>query len=495
MQVIPGGFSCLRPQQELMADRIREQIASRSQSSVHCAPTGTGKTLAYITGCLWSPARRAVILTHTKALQDQILRDFRREVVDVRGASNFQCGNHWGTCEDGMAMGCASQLCRYKAQFSHAASYRAIVTNYAMWAYNSQALGMVDALVCDEAHLLDRVLTDCCSLLLTHREAKDIGHRHGYCGPANSIGKALTSAVMHPDTAAQSTDERLRRKRNQEVLSAMLADKSDIVITENDKGVTVRTLWPVPWVRRLLAAGGRSLILASATISREYAVNTLGLKDSEYYAYASPFDPAKAPIYLLPSGRMSHDASEDAVSRVFRAACNICRQRESSKGIIHTVSYRRAREFVNFARNLFPEQAVRMIEDAPGTEHKRRYLESENDILVSASASTGYDFPDADCRWQIVIKAPYADLGDPLVRCRSQRKNSWLQVSMLDALVQMCGRNVRHAGDYGETFVVDSAACEALTHPQRVPEWVKARIRRLSAVSAIPKEEIACRLV
>lgn len=493
MQVVPGGFPRLREQQRIMAERIRDQIRDSAPASIHCAPTGTGKTLAYITGALWSPARRSVILTHTKALQNQILRDFHAEVCDVRGASNFQCQNSWGTCEDGMAIGCSSQTCQYRAQFVRAESFRAVVTNYAMWAYNAQVFGHVDALICDEAHLLDQVITDACSLKLDARESKPVLGCDGFCGPVHSISKKIREALSQSPEYGSSTQDKLRRKRNQEIAAAMIASKSEVVVQRSDSGIVIRTLWPAEWVERLLLKQAKSVVLTSATLGEEYCGQTLGLDQVPYYSYPSPFDPSRAPVYLLPCGRMSHTVSDETLARVFGAACRIAGMRQSTKGIIHTVSYRRARQFVEFARNRFPEQALRMFEDAQGSRVKEEFLQSANGILVSASASTGHDFADDACRWQVVVKAPFADMSDPLVRMRSTQSRSWMEISMLDALVQMCGRNVRHEDDYGETFIVDTVACAAMeSHLRRMPEWVKSRVRKLSAVSAIPKEENVC---
>ncbi|MCZ6775551.1 MAG: DEAD/DEAH box helicase [Ignavibacteria bacterium] len=74
-----------RPQQEAMAGAIANALVIRQHLTVE-APTGVGKTLAYLVPAILyatSTGRKAIISTHTKTLQEQI---FQKDIPVVRSS-------------------------------------------------------------------------------------------------------------------------------------------------------------------------------------------------------------------------------------------------------------------------------------------------------------------------------------------------------------------------------------------------------------------------
>ncbi len=97
-----SGFE-YRPQQHRMAQAIAEALESNSHLLVE-APTGVGKSLAYLVPAIVHAVknkRKAIISTHTKTLQEQLLRkdlpivrsllDFDFEAVTFKGRGNYLC--------------------------------------------------------------------------------------------------------------------------------------------------------------------------------------------------------------------------------------------------------------------------------------------------------------------------------------------------------------------------------------------------------------------
>jgi ATP-dependent DNA helicase DinG len=92
-----------RPQQLQMAQAIADALESRTHLLVE-APTGVGKSLAYLVPAIAyavANKRKAIISTHTKNLQEQLLRkdlpivrsllDLEFDAVTFKGRSNYLC--------------------------------------------------------------------------------------------------------------------------------------------------------------------------------------------------------------------------------------------------------------------------------------------------------------------------------------------------------------------------------------------------------------------
>lgn len=101
-----------RSQQAEMASAISSAL-ERPDMLVCEAPTGVGKSLAYlIPGAIWARSEGKVVMvsTHTRNLQDQILRrdlpllrrltDRRIEVAVLKGRGNYLCRRRWESARD-----------------------------------------------------------------------------------------------------------------------------------------------------------------------------------------------------------------------------------------------------------------------------------------------------------------------------------------------------------------------------------------------------------
>jgi Rad3-related DNA helicase len=77
-------------------------------------------------------------------------------------------------------------------------------------------------------------------------------------------------------------------------------------------------------------------------------------------------------------------------------------------------------------------------------------------ILVSPSMATGWDFPDDECRWQIIVKLPYPDTRGNIIKARSKQDPDFTSYLVMQQLIQACGRGVRSDHDWCETFVTDN---------------------------------------
>ena len=120
-------------------------------------PTGSGKSCISVLIAKMSGAR-ACILTATKGLQDQLMRDFGSIASVVKGQNNFRCtlvptlNADEGPCHDGML--CAysrSGGCAYREQLKKALDAQIVITNYAYYLAQtrySSGLGEFGLVVC-----------------------------------------------------------------------------------------------------------------------------------------------------------------------------------------------------------------------------------------------------------------------------------------------------------------------------------------------------------
>ena len=132
----PLHFRKLRPQQEEVLERL---MASTHRVDVAALPTGTGKSLLAIAYARMT-GLPAVVLTSTRALQDQYALDFPAPLTyDVRGMGNYPCraldtgSCDVGPCLDGEACVWREAGCAYYDRIRRAAAHPIVVTNYAFW--------------------------------------------------------------------------------------------------------------------------------------------------------------------------------------------------------------------------------------------------------------------------------------------------------------------------------------------------------------------------
>jgi Rad3-related DNA helicase len=93
-------------------------------------------------------------------------------------------------------------------------------------------------------------------------------------------------------------------------------------------------------------------------------------------------------------------------------------------------------------------------------------------ILVSPSVQEGFDFPDDDARWQIILKVAVMDSRDPLTRARLDADRSYRDSLVVEDVLQMAGRPVRSDRDWAETAIFDDHWAYLRNAP--FPAWFKA---------------------
>ena len=90
-------------------------------------------------------------------------------------------------------------------------------------------------------------------------------------------------------------------------------------------------------------------------------------------------------------------------------------------------------------------------------EHAKRVKANEASVLVAANLTEGWDGRDDLCRFILMPKVPFPNLGDKRTKLRMQEDSRSFDHQALVAVVQGAGRGVRHREDFADTWILDGA--------------------------------------
>jgi ATP-dependent DNA helicase DinG len=494
---LPPKFTAWRSAQWEAISRV---LDSPERFVCLCAPTGFGKTLVGIAAAQMS-GRRTVYLTSTKGLQDQIaVADFPDNSTDIRGMQNYRCEIpaefqfpaytrvNDAPCQSGASCRLKANGCRYFDQYRKAQQADIVVTNYQCWMYDKKrggkGLGMdkpVEMLIMDEAH---DSIGEVCSYLSVTLERKDC-LAAGLTWPQNGyqqqewvdwaeywkdrLEERVEELQAEVQAGAGNTYTLLHEIRELRDLARKLAQVADMqeewVIEGKDqdrhdngtsKTVTFDPLWPRRYAESVLFRGVPKVVLVSATV-RPKTAELLGVPESElaFEEYGSSFPVERRPVIHVPTVRMNYRTEQDdrQMALWLRMIDLLLDRRADRNGIVHTVSYRRARFLVDNSRH-----RGRMLVHGTDTraETIERFRRSEpGTVLVSPSVDTGYDFPYAMSEYQIVAKLPWPDTRGAVMKARTKGDREYGAYLTAQTLQQMTGRVMRAEDDMGETICVD----------------------------------------
>lgn len=477
------------------------------------APTGSGKSLIYMAAQqLFSG--RTVILTSTKGLQDQLGTDFGSVgLQDLRGQRNYPChalepggdfSHLWPshsqpaapTCEDGPChVGAACPLkeagCEYYDRIRLAAG-RLLVTNYALWlaqARYGQGLGKVDLLICDEAHQLPDELAGSLTIKIDKwllaavgietspqgtsvQEWRDWGRYHG-----QRLRKRLES--LPKPSSGQEVKYRRRMKSAEKLLGQLEEmEPGNWVPDHTDQSWVWEVLNPSAYAEQLLYQGAGRVVLLSATLTPK-TLHLAGIQDATVWECPSRFPVSRRPVWYIPTVRVDARLKPLEAGVWIKRIDQIISPRQSVKGLVHTVSYKRRDQILAgssymghmVTHSQVPGDVARVV--------KRFKLLDKAGVLVSPSLTTGWDFPHEQCRYQIICKLPFPDTRSAIMQARCEIDPELLLYLTAQALVQTVGRGMRDAGDWCETFIIDDH-WQWFHQKARhlMPAWFLAAIKR-----------------
>lgn len=522
---LPAQFTAWRPGQP---EAILHAIDTDKRFAGMVLPTGFGKSLVYM-AIAFLTQRRTVVLTSTLALQRQLAREFA--VINaalVQGQRRYLCkalevggelygqfhesGRHretmvdHGPCHLGVQCSLKEAGCDYFDALSAARDADIVVTNYAWWMslYTNPAYALrPDQLVLDEAHAGPDALADAIGahvsaklLAAVLQEPLPRAHALDEAGWVAWARQRVTVLNRRLEGTQPRTRDAVVAVRNAQALlremQRVAAIKPELLlISETTEGLKFDVVWAATFAEPWLFRRVPHVIMTSATMTRKTA-DLMGVLDRDLTMYEAGdgFPVARRPVHIVPARRPPWGDAlrvDHTIDRVAQAALlehidTIIDQRLDRKGIIHCTSYlrrdwllshsRHRDRMVTHGRHDTAQQIAKFKRAAPGA------------ILVSPAVTTGYDFPYAECEYQILVKIPFPDSRDPVTKARSIVDKRYPAHLAMQELIQSCGRGMRAADDQCETFITDGHAIWFLSkNADLAPNWFKRAVRRHDAGS------------
>lgn len=483
-------FPSWQPGQEGAFQAGMEWLAGPKRFLAVDAPTGSGKSLLAVL-LAHVGNRRALILNHSRGQQDQYATFGRIGAVDLKGQRNYECladstpANRvwcdWGHCHDDDEVEAQCGLkrggCLYFDRLREAILSKLAVTNYACYLaladYTAKGIGPRDLVVCDEAHLALGALESHQQVRLLYDSLKQIDME--FPGSTDSIKD-------WQEWIEEVLDSRRVRKRLKGDFEAILnADKSWIV-EQDGSGFLFSPLQPES---ATLFPAGSKVLLMSATLTPK-TLKMLGVPEeqTEWIHVPSYFPLRSIPVTHVNTVRVNARSSSDDIAWWRHRIDQIIEKRLDRKGIVHTVSYDRARYLLENSTHrdrMLGHTAFNTRQVVEKYKHDRFPW-----ILVSPSLTTGWDFPDDECRYIIIGKVPYQYTNRELIRRRQEVDKEYTSYLAMETLVQEAGRGMRREDDWCEVFIVDDSwRWFWKQYKKFAPQWFWPRVQ--GSVEGIPE--------
>lgn len=470
----PEKYEKWRPAQEQVIEII---LHDEHRVSAICQGTGGGKTGGYVAGALISK-KPTCIVTESKGLQQQLMDDFSGcGMVSLMGRKNYICGMKDDyTCEDGYPAQCPyrnTPMCpSSQAEMRMATSYLG-VTNYAKWTHSrkfGQGMNHWQQVIFDEGDVAYDALADAMQVTLHHKEVNktlgmdfleqvdDFKPWKSWAGAAKDVASDALVLARRKMIGANPSVADIRHFNHMTNLVRRLntlatASARDWVVDQVDRGFQFDPISPGRYCESALLLRVPRVVIISATIRpKTMFMLGIGQDNFSFREFPSEFDPARSPVYWVPTMRVDGKAHD--LSQLWLKHDQIAARRRDVKGIVHTISYNRRDQILEqsrFASSMFVnergEPPTRMVDEFK--------MADPGAILVSPSVGRGYDFPDDHCRWQLVLKVPF-EPPSKIQKARQAVDKEYVYYRAMQYLVQAFGRDMRGPKDWSERFICDN---------------------------------------
>lgn len=507
-----------RAQQVQILDFVKSSISDGKKFIMVDAPTGVGKSYAAIMTAEWyrteySKKAKTDIITNTKMLQDQYVKDFSF-AANLKGKNNYWCRKQNMGCGDAQIINKANntkcEMCPHKlAQTKFLKSPLSLtnfhlMTSYSMYSPDLMAERDSKLLIIDEAHAFEETFCDFISSIFSERSLKQLDIWQDWMerdlDGITSIEDLAdyVSKVIIPNLESkcatileEAKTIRSRPKKIELIKKADHADKSMCKYNRfiNDRHnfstnwtfesdldqygktrIVVEPIWGNIYLKEMFWDEYDHVILMSGTLlDKELFSFIMGIESDEsaYLDLPCPFDSEKRPIVYLKFGKMSYYNKKETFSRAVPILNKILEKNIKYKGIIHTSTY----ELSNWIKSSISDSRLLFHDSATRDKSLEKHISSQFEtVLVSPSMINGIDLKDELSRFQVILKVPFPNLTSMKIKKRLETKPEWYNWKTLIDLLQAYGRSIRNNDDWAETYILDECFDQILNN-KTVPQY------------------------
>ncbi len=397
------------------------------------------------------------------------------------------------------------EVCEYWKQKCDALNHKYPVMNYSYFlgeTMYAKDFGKRSIMICDEAHNMEDELMRFIEFTMSDKDLKMINSRipdgdmpvedwiEQISEWKANLSLELKTTMEKAKQGKGGNDTLAKMKRLEEkvekcgfVTDELSSDSENWVIEFGEKlgskSVTFRPIFVRRWTEKFFTMADRFLLQSATIIDAKAMAAGLGIVEEScmFIRTGMEFAPEKRPIYYAPVGKMTKDEIDSNLPKMLSEIEGLMEKYPGKKGVIHTHTYR-IQEYL--LKNLKSKRVIANRSDAPFERNSiiRKFIHSKEPlVLITPSAYEGMDFRDDMCRWQVICKVPYPNLGNKQVRMRMELDNRWYQWKTVLRLVQTYGRGTRSKDDWCDTYLLDKSF-ETLARFNRelFPEWFKEAV-------------------
>lgn len=232
------------------------------------------------------------------------------------------------------------------------------------------------------------------------------------------------------------------------------------------------------FLKKFIWSRGRRRLVTSATIPFRNNIGRwaerIGLsEDVKFISKPTPFPREHRLIHTNTMVGSMSSSDEDAN---WRQAMNTIKEIHShhkgEKGVIHSVSYSRTEKVVKW---LGEDVAMADDPDLDTDALLERWQDSDKDIFVSPTVTEGVDLYEDKCRWQVLLKVPFAYGGDSRVSYLLNEKKEWnwyYECAATD-FIQSVGRAVRGSEpEEAASYYVIDEKLKSIISRVSIPDYI-----------------------
>jgi Rad3-related DNA helicase len=244
--------------------------------------------------------------------------------------------------------------------------------------------------------------------------------------------------------------------------------------------VSVRLLSMENVHSRLWAGKTNKIILFSATMLPA-EVKMIGIEKMGacYYEAASPIPPSRRMAYYQPVAPMNKTDAATSIMPMLERIMEIANARPNDKGLIHC-SYAIGQMLAERLRLKWKTDSRFMVFDKDSKKDVLDdFMNSDKPrILIGAGLSEGLNLVEDLCRFQIITKVMYPNLGDPHVSNLKKRNPKYYAWMAIKTLIQSVGRSTRTENDFSETFILDESFYTLYVYNKALfPKWFQESLK------------------